>query len=323
MQVRKWMSFALCAVLIAGVLAGCGASSKSEGIMMNQSAPMAAAGTADYAVAETMAASEALTEEGMDSAQLPDNRKWIITVDISAETEDMDALLAAVQTQIDSLGGYVEDQWISNGSRYSTYRYRNANLTVRIPAENVDAFTEKVSGISNVVRSSKSLEDITLIYVDTESRLKALETEEARLLELMEQAENMSDLLEIEGRLTDVRYELESVASQLRSYDNKVNYATVYLNIEEVTEYTPVAEETLWQRISGGFVKSLKGVGEGIVDVAVWVLVNIPYLLVWGALLFVAVKLIRFLRKKHPPKKTSRKEKPEEKAEEKERPTEE
>jgi len=321
MQVRKWLSALLCVLLLAGLLAGCGGASKSEGMMMNAMAPMEAAGSADYAVAETMAASEALTEEGMDSAQLPDNRKWIITVDISAETEDMDALLAAVQTQIDSLGGYVEDQWISNGSRYSTYRYRNANLTVRIPAENVDAFTEKVSGISNVVRSSKSLEDITLIYVDTESRLKALETEEARLLELMEQAETMSDLLEIEGRLTDVRYELESVASQLRSYDNKVNYATVYLNIEEVTEYTPVAEETLWQRISGGFVKSLKGVGEGIVDVAVWVLVNIPYLLVWGALVFVAVKLIRFPRKKHPPKKTSRKsrkEKPEEKAEEKE-----
>lgn len=311
MQVRKWMSFALCAVLLAGLLAGCGGASKSEGMMMNAMAPMEAAGSADYAVAETMAASEAIMEESGAENMLPDDRKWIITVEINAETEDMDSLLTAVQTHIEELQGYVEDQWISNGSRYATYRYRNANLTIRVPAESVDDFTAKVSGISNVVRSSKSMEDITLTYVDTESRLKALQTEEERLLELMEQAENMSDLLEIEGRLTDVRYELESVASRLRGYDNKVNYATIYLYIEEVTEYTPVAEETLWQRISGGFVKSLKGVGEGIVDVAVWVLVNIPYLIVYGAILFAAVKLIRVIRKKRPVKKVFGKKKEE------------
>ena len=60
MHVRKWMSFALCAVLLAGLLAGCGGASKSEGMMMNAMAPMEAAGSADYAVAETMAASEAI-----------------------------------------------------------------------------------------------------------------------------------------------------------------------------------------------------------------------------------------------------------------------
>ena len=127
----------------------------------------------------------------------------------------------------------------------------------------------------------------------------------------MEQAETMSDLLEIEARLTHVRYELESVTSQLRTYDNLVNYATIYLNIDEVTEYTPVEEETLWQRISGGFMSSLKSVGEGLVDFFVWVIVSLPYLVIWGAVL--AVVIIIFKKKKI---KLFRRKKKEEKGEE-------
>ncbi len=249
MKAKKWISLLICLVLVLGLLSGCGAKSSRTEMAY------------DMAVAETWAAQEApmaangsasLTDTGASTTTAPQNRKWIVTVDMDAETEDLDALLESITSQIDALGGYVEDQRVTNGSRYSTTRYRSASLTVRIPAEDVDSFTQTVSGVCNVVRSSKSLEDVTLTYVATESRMNALQTEEARLLELMGQAENMSDLLEIEARLTDVRYELESVTSQLRIYDNLVDYATIYLGIDEVTEYTPVEEETLWQRISGG-----------------------------------------------------------------------
>ena len=117
----------------------------------------------------------------------------------------------------------------------------------------------------------------------------------------------MSDLLEIEARLTDVRYELERVTSQLRVYDNLVDYATIYLGIDEVKEYTPVEEETLWQRISGGFVRSLKGLGETLLDVAVWLIVNLPYLAVLAAVAWAVIAIIRRLRRKNPVKKAPRK----------------
>ena len=301
MKVRKLLALLLSAMLLLGLTA-CGASSMKTEAAYDMAAPQSAAGAMDYVVTETMA-SNALTEDSAASAQIPENRKWIVTVDMSAETEDMDALIAGIQEQIDALDGYVQNQRISNGSYRSNYRYRSASLTVRIPAERVDDFTEKVSGMSNVTHSSKDLEDITLSYVATESRMLALQTEEARLLELMAKAETMSDLLEIEARLTDVRYELESVTSQLRSYDNLVNYATIYLNIEEVKEYTPVAEKTRWQKITDGFVKSLKGVWNGALDFFAWILINIPYLLVFGAIGFVAIWLLRKANKKKEAKK--------------------
>ena len=270
---KKYISLTLALLLLLSLLAGCGASNgASRDYAVEEMAP-----------AETMAASNALTAEtGSGSEILPENRKWIITVDMSAETEDLDALLAALDAKITQLEGYVEDQNIYNGSSYASRRYRYANLTVRIPAGDVDLFTEEVSGISNVVRTNKNLEDVTLSYTATESRVKALETEEARLLELMEQAETMADLLEIEARLTEVRYELERYASQLRLYDNQIDYATIYLNIEEVQEYTPVAEQTRWEKITTGFAGSLKGLWNGVLDALVWVIVNLPYIVVLG-----------------------------------------
>ncbi len=296
MKKNRILSLLLAAALLACLLAGCGAKSQEAAMDNAYGAP------AESPKLESASGSLASNSPGA-SAALPESRKWIITVDMSAETEDLEALLTALEETIAGLNGYVEDQSIYNGSTYASRRYRSANLTVRIPAADVDKFTENVSGIANVVRSSKDLNDVTLAYVDTESRVNALKAEEARLLELMAKAETMSDLLEIESRLTDVRYELESRASQLRTYDNQIDYATIYLSIEEVQEYTPVAEKTTWERIRDGFLSSLKGLKEGAVEVFVWFLVNLPYLVVCAALAAVLALVIRRGKKRRKAKK--------------------
>lgn len=298
MKKRRILALLLVLAMFSAFLTGCGAASNSGRSaayeeMAADAAPMEAG---------TPAAGALNADQGSSSTALPESRKWIVTVYISAETEDLDAATAALQAEIEALEGYVEDQSIHNGSAYSDRRYRSASMTVRVPAEQVDSFTEALSGIANVVSRDKSLEDVTLSYVATENRVKALETEEARLLELLAQAETMADLLEIEARLTDVRYELESVASQLRLYDNQIDYATVYLDIEEVLEFTPVEEPSVGQRIQDGFVRSLKGLGNGLVNLAVWVLAYSPYLLVLGALTTGVVLLIKRRRKNKKPK---------------------
>lgn len=297
MKTRKYLSLALSLLLLCGLLAGCGSSAKSTDAAMPEMAAYDSAAV-EYAVAETTAARGLADNGSTGSTALPESRKWIVTVNLSAETEDLDALTAALEQQIADLRGYVEDQHVYNGSAYSGRRYRSASLTIRVPAEDADSFTQQVSGLANVISKEKSLEDVTLRYVATESRLSALETEEARLLELLAQADNMTDLLEIEERLTDVRYELENTASQKRLYDNQIDYATIYLSIQEVQEYTPVEEPTLWERISGGFMDSLKGLGEGAVDLLVWLIVCSPYLVVLAVVIFCLVLLVKRIRRK-------------------------
>lgn len=303
---KKMTAFLVTLCMLAALLAGCGGASKStQAFDAAAAAPAEAANGAYYDMESAKSEDGGLTGD-TDSTVLPEGRKWIITVNMSAETEDLDALMEALNGKISGLGGYVEDQDSYNGSMYSSRRYRSASLTVRIPAERVDEFTEEMSGIANVVSTNLSREDITLSYVATESRVKALQTEEARLLELMEQAETMADLLEIESRLTDVRYELENRASQLRLYDNQVDYATIYLSIDEVQEYTPVEEPTVWERISGGFVSSVKGVGNGLLDLLVWVLAKSPYLVILGGVTVGVVVLVKKRKARRAAKKAAK-----------------
>lgn len=288
---KKICSLLLCALLMLGLTA-CGGSSGNNKAMYSAGvrAEEAAAPEAPAMMADNAAG---LTSAAPDAAPLPEGRKWIITMDMEVETDDLDKLMADLDQKIDALGGYVEDQSIHNGSTYASRRYRNANLTVRVPDEKVDQFTGDLSGMANVVSQNLRREDITLKYVATASRVTALETEEARLLELLSQAETMEDLLTIEARLTDVRYELENHASQLRLYDNQVDYATVYLYINEVQEYTPVEEPTFFERIKTTFSDALEGLGDGIVNVTVFLIGNSPYLLTLGIAALVIIKFVK------------------------------
>lgn len=288
---KKFLSLFLCLCMLLS-LSACGASSKStSGVVREEAAAQAPAMMADNSAATLKGAQPS-------STALPEGRKWIITIDMNVETEDLDTLMGDLDQKIKSLGGYVEDQSVHNGSNYASRRYRNANLTVRIPDEKADQFTNEISGLANVVSQNLRREDITLKYVATSSRVTALETEEARLLELLAKAETMEDLLTIEARLTDVRYELENHASQLRLYDNQIDYATIYLYIDEVQEYTPVEEPTFLERIQTTFSDALEGLGDGIVNVTVFLVGNSPYLIVLGVLTFGIIKLAKHHLKK-------------------------
>ena len=275
MKVPKYMSFILTLLLLIGMVSGCSTASKnaaSDNFYVQESAGSGIYDGVDEKVEASSTADANLTD-----------RKLVKTLEMNAETEDLDALLEAVMARVDQLGGYVENQRVYNGSNYSSRRSRSASMTIRIPAEELEDFADHMAQNSNIVSRYAYIDDVTLTYVATESRIQALQAEHDRLLELMAKAETMSDLLEVEARLTDVRYELEQVTSQMNVLKNQVNYGTVHLNVDEVVEYTPVAEETFWQRISGGFVDSLEGIGSGIVEITVFVLANLPYLLLIGA----------------------------------------
>lgn len=275
MKLRKLMAFIL-SVLILLSLVGCGAAEKLTGEISN-------AMDGEYPRDDYLVKEESSTAAD-NSSSLPENRKLIQTVNLSVETEDLDTVMQQVDSRIAQLGGYIENSNVQNGSAYSGRRYRSANLTVRIPAKELDAFIDKVGDITNIVSSRKTVEDVTLNYVATESRMKALQTEEARLLELLAKAETMDDLLTVEARLTDVRTELEQVTSALRVFDNQVDYATIHLDIDEVTEYTEVTEpETIWQRIAVGFKQSLKGIGSFFRELFVFLIVASPYLVLIAA----------------------------------------
>ena len=104
-------------------------------------------------------------------------------------------------------------------------------LTVRIPADRFDDFINALrSSSGSVVNVSVYSDNITKQYNDTVIEIEALNTQHQRLLQLLEKAETVEDIMTIESELTNVRYELESQESRLRVMDNQIDYSTIYLS---------------------------------------------------------------------------------------------
>ena len=291
MKHTRILTLLLCMVLL---LTACGSNAPTEEMGISDNGYYAADGEYGRVPGETMASSE-LKSDSAGLTEIPaGDRKLIKTVTINAETEHYDDLIPALDAQIVALGGYVESRETGNYSRDRRW----SRMTVRIPADRLSDFIAHVGENANVLSTSEQTQDVTLQYADTEAKITALKTEQNRLLELLAGAQNLSEILEIEARLSDVTYELERYESQKRSYDNRIVYATVTLSIQEVRTLTPVEEPTVWKRIRDGFLESLEGVGDGLVDVFVFITAGSPYLLVYGLVIWGIVALIRKLRRK-------------------------
>lgn len=250
-----------------------------------------------------IASGGAVSDSLAEAPNLPADRKLIRTVRMQAETDDLTVVLSALEEKLSQFGGYLQQKEIYQGSAYRGTQRRSANLVIRVPAQDLNAFLAHLNGSTHVISSNETVDDVTLHYIDVDSQLKALETEEERLLAMMEKAETLSDLLAIEQRLTQVQQELQSVTSQLKSLDSQIEYATIHLSVSEVVEYTPVEEETPWQQIGTGFMDSLSDIWEGIVDTFVFLVANSPRLVLLGGLATVVILLIRRSRKRRKAKK--------------------
>lgn len=284
MKIQRILPLALVILLILGLFAGC--SKASSDYLNKGEAPMPEAGEGIYD-----------SNSGGENAEIV-GRKLIRTINIEAETKDLDALLSDLDAQLAALGGYVQNKQVRGNAQSTGSRY--ASLTLRIPAEKLDQFVNHVAGATNILSSGETTEDVTLKFIATESRIAALEAEEARVMELIAKAENLNELLTLESKLSNIRQELEEVKSQLKLYENLIDYGTVYLSIREAKEYTVVEEEapTVWERISTGFVGSLKGVGNIITELFVFFVVASPYLAIPAVIVVIVLVSLHIGKKK-------------------------
>lgn len=298
----------LLAVSIALVLTGCGNLKNDIYSSVASNKEMADMAEGGYYNEDSYAESNdyeeaSLTEEG-GNVEVGENaaatsRKLIRNISLSVETTEYDTLIANIKNQVSALNGYIE-QIDSSVHTWDTPQTHYTNMTIRVPAQNADELVGMVDADANITNRNENLEDVTLSYVDMESHKKALIAEQDRLLEIMKQAESVEDIITIESRLSEVRYQIESMEAQLRTYDNKINYTTIRLNISEVKKLTPVEEKGYFAKIFEGFTDSLVGVLNGLLDFISWLIIKSPYLVVWFVILMLIYKLvIKAIIRKH------------------------
>ena len=288
---------------------GCGASSGSANAAapeaMYETAASYAAASSTAAVAEMPAADDAQMDAGEAGGRLNDlpsvttgqqpNRKIIRRAYLDLETLDFNGTIESITQQVDALGGYFESSSISGNSlnERSGSGNRSAYIVARIPQDQLNPFIEQIGHVANITHREESSEDITLSYVDLETRRETLITERDRLLELLEQAEDLEGIVQLESRLSEVTYELESITSSLRGYDSLIDYSTVTININEVQQITEVPDQTVGDRIRVGFANTLRDLKAFGQDLVVFVVVNLPYLVIWAVIVLIVVLIAR------------------------------
>ena len=323
MKTRKITAIVLC-LLMALSLCACGSSSQSakseeSGAYYASAAagapvPAPAAANGYYAEeaaydmayeaeSSIVSGSNARKESGSETPEA-NPEKIIYSADATVETTEFDKSVADLNALLESVGGFVESSSVNGSNYYDTARgnvsRRTASYTLRIPSTRFSGMVDSLSTLGNVPYTYMYTENVTAQYYDVQARLKALEAQETRLVEMLEIAETVEDIITIEDKLTDVRYRIDSLQSSLNNWDRRVNYSTLSLTIKEVQVYTPETpvKITYGQRLAKAFTNALKNTGEFFQDLLVFLVSALPTLVILAVLFFVFRPLLKKLHAK-------------------------
>lgn len=219
------------------------------------------------------------------------NAKMVYTANIEAETMDFDACAADLEALVEEMGGYME--YASAGS-YSD-GLRAGSYTVRVPSARFTTFLKSVGELSHIVDQSKSSENISERYYDTESRLTTQKTKLERLQLLLAQAENMEDIIALESAIAETELQIEQLTGSLRHYDALVDFATIEIRLREVPRLTTVEETppSFASRLGNAFAGGLYSFGDFLQGLAIFLAYNWTWLALLAVIVLLAVRASR------------------------------
>lgn len=232
------------------------------------------------------------------------NRKIVYTGNISLQTLEYDASAKSIHDRITGCGGFIESEYTRNEDPYWYYRDRSGsaakrtrrtlNVTARIPADKFEAFMEDLKNDGQVISTSVNAQNISVSYATHDASRKALEIEQERLLTMMDKAQTIEEMIAVEKRLTEVERELGNEKTTLSAMDRDVNFSTVDIQLEEVFEYSEtVVEVTYGERLKRAFGNAIEGFTDFWKGVLLFIVGSFPFLIMWGILIFVLVKIVR------------------------------
>lgn len=294
------------------VFAGCGSAKYTENISSDTAASNAAAteSAADYydenawmeekgeiEVDEDASVDADFSDLGTKSEEVENaGRKLIKRYNLSVETREFEELISYIQTALDGTDGYIESSSLS-GTTIDGGGSRSAYFTLRVPVSDADSFLDDLGKQAHITYQSENVEDVTLAYVDTKSRIESLRIEQETLMEMLEQADTLENIIAIQSRLTEVRYQIESYESQIRTYDNLVEYTTISVDVYEVLRETSVNDGSFGERLKDNFADGFYNFGQSIQNFVIWLAGAVPVLLVLMVILIVFRLIFKKIKK--------------------------
>ena len=265
-------------------------------------------GTANDATApgygnETANSSGATASGLSDNAALTD-RKVIFTASLEIETTNYAKSIQVLENMIVDYEGYIQSSHVETGTSYwSSSQLRTATYTIRVPADSLDDFINKSGDIGNVIVDDSDSDDVTDKFYDAKAHLEALTTQEDRLLELLKDAKNLTDIMALEDKLASVRYDIELLTGTLNELTSLIELSTVTIEISEVESIT-VTPNGFWEQVRTTFDKSIKALVSTLRVLSLILIAIAPFILVFGLILLLIILIWRrATRKKRQEKK--------------------
>jgi hypothetical protein len=221
--------------------------------------------------------------------------KVITTINLEFETTEFDQTTNDLMKLVEKYKAYVENSNISYNQYYNNKSYKYAQFVIRVPKDDVMSFKTELNGIGNMISENTNKEDVTKQYRDTESRLRVVTTKEERLLALLEKAEKIEDIIALENQLSEVIYEKESLQSSLITIDDKVDFSTVRVNLQEVERLrnAETVETTFGTKIKNAIEGSLYGFKNSMQNLFISLIYILPFLTILAIALFVIYLVIK------------------------------
>ena len=298
-RVRGPRILILAAVALLAV-AACGGSSaalNNVGAPVAQSAAAASEAPAAAPAAEDTSGGGSQRASTAYAAVAPrDDLKIVYTGSLDLVVDDLQASLAKARAAVLATGGYIGASQESNDGDRST-----AVITYRIPAAHWEEARTALRGLAiEVVGEQTQATEVGGQLVDLEARIRNLRASEQVLVDIAKGTGKVTDLLEVEARITDVRGQIEQLDGERAQLADQVAYGTLVTTFGREVAQVQEAKQG-WDPTTDvdGAIATMIGFGQSLVSGTIWFgIVWLPFLLV----LLVVALIGRWLFRRFGPK---------------------
>ncbi len=252
------------------ILAGCGSKGTN-----GASRPSLSLGKESEEMTEvtTLSKSEAESDNSISSVE----RKLIKNGSLKFRTNDIEKTDVFIKRAVKKF-----DAYISNDENYSNESNKGCDLTIRVPAAKLDSLMTYIieyADIRNLDNKSMDIEDVTEDYIDTQTRLKIKKASEAKLIDLLNKAKDLKDLLAVQKQLTDLQADIESIEGRMKYLNDQVNYSTLRVSFYKNAVKSNTFIGDFWDALMNGWQVFL----EVLTFIAnLWVIIFVSVFLVMG-----------------------------------------
>ncbi len=220
-------------------------------------------------------------------------KKVIRTGGIEFQSEHIEEDYRRIGALLPQYKAYIENENQSKSSHRINY-----TLTIRVPALGYDSLYNAISNMAyRLDHRYSNIDDVTERYYDLKTRIRNKEALEQRYIELLKKATAITDLLEIERNLNQVRTEIESLQGQFNYLSKQVDLSTINVSFYEVLPYAydPSQRKGFGARVLSALDKGWQGFLSFLVVITMlWPFV---FMVVGGLFIFTIVRR-RWKRKK-------------------------